>query len=70
MISRQHNGKIGESKNAFIDKQMATNNCRTDSSHSSPNSVKSANSEKVIILILFLIETIKRIFMNQSEILN
>ena len=47
MISRQHNGKIEESKNAFIDKQTAVNNCRTDSSHSSPNSIKSANGEKV-----------------------
>ena len=50
MISRQHNGKIEQCENAFIDKQTATNNCRTDSSHSSPNSFKSTNGEKVVFI--------------------
>ena len=50
MIARHVNGKIEETKNAFIEKSTAaTTNYRTDSSsHSSPNSIISTNGEKVV----------------------
>ena len=49
MIGRHMNGKIEESENSFIDKSTTAFNRRTDSSQSSPNSVKSTNGEKVAI---------------------
>ena len=54
MIARHVNGKIEETKNAFIEKSTAaTTNYRTDSSsHSSPNSIKSTNGEKVVFLLM------------------
>ena len=47
MIARQVNGKIDESEKSFIKTSTTTLNRRTDSSQSSPNSVKSTNGEKV-----------------------
>merc|ERR1712223_1692664 len=46
MIARQVNRRTEVRKNAFIDKSAEKANCKTDSSHSSPNSVKSTNGEK------------------------